>query len=78
MLTEYVLVKGVEELVAQFDESNSAAGYLSIVIALCYWFTVYGLELMGGTIYFKPQVRKVLSDFAYPVRCVAMSCAGRD
>ncbi|WPG99464.1 putative transporter [Acrodontium crateriforme] len=64
------MIKGVEELVAQFPESNSAAGYLSIVIALCYWFTVYGLELIGGTIYFKPSVRKMLSDYAYPIATI--------
>lgn len=64
------MIKGVEELVAQFSESNAVAGYLSIVIALCYWFSVYGLELMGSTIYFRPWFRKAISDFAYPIATI--------
>lgn len=52
---------------ALFDESNTRAGYLGIVIALCYWFTVAALEKIGETVLFKPQIRKFLSDFAYPV-----------
>nr|POE60976.1 putative transporter [Quercus suber] len=31
---------------------------------------VYGLELMGATTYFTPTIRKLLSDFAYPVRII--------
>ena len=46
-------VKGVEELVANFDQSNLAAGYLGIIIALCFWATVTWLENMGDTILFK-------------------------
>ncbi|KAK5002935.1 hypothetical protein LTR28_010802, partial [Elasticomyces elasticus] len=60
------LVKGVEELIDEFTISTPAAGFLGIVVALCYWFTVYGLELTGGTILFSPVLRKVLSDYAYP------------
>ena len=39
------MIKGVEELVAQFyeDAGQITGGYLSIVIALCYWATVYVL-----------------------------------
>lgn len=62
--------KGVEELVAQFNESSTAASYLSIVIALCYWFSVQWLESLGGTIYFKPWIRKLLSDYAYPIATI--------
>ncbi|KAH9845499.1 putative transporter [Teratosphaeria destructans] len=63
---------GVEELVAQFSEEGSSwtAGYLSIVIALCYWFSVTVLEMMGGTIYFTPVIRKLLSDYAYPIATI--------
>ncbi|KAK5120973.1 hypothetical protein LTR85_005757 [Meristemomyces frigidus] len=66
------MIKGVEELVAQFTEQGStpAAGYLSIVIALCYWFSVYYLEIMGSTIYFPPWLRKSLADFAYPIATI--------
>lgn len=65
-----LVVKGVEELVASFEQSTPAAGYLSIVVALCYWATVYALEFLPNTILFTPTVRKVLSDYAYPVRRV--------
>lgn len=63
------IVKGVEELVALFDESPGgvSAGYFSIVIALCYWFTVDALESLGETAYCRPAVRKFIADFAYPV-----------
>ncbi|TKA28607.1 hypothetical protein B0A50_02934 [Salinomyces thailandicus] len=66
------MIKGVEELVAQFYErgENLPGGYLSIVIALCYWFSVYVLELMGSTHYFRPWVRGLLSDFAYPIATI--------
>lgn len=63
-------VKGVEELVDQFNNGSLPGGYLSVVIALCYWFTVYGLELMGSTIMFRPYIRKLLSDFAYPIATI--------
>jgi hypothetical protein len=63
-------VKGVEELVDQFNNGSVPGGYLSVVIALCYWFTVYGLELMGSTVMFRPYIRKFLSDFAYPIATI--------
>ncbi|GAB7338502.1 hypothetical protein MBLNU457_5253t1 [Dothideomycetes sp. NU457] len=59
--------KGVQELIAQFPESTPAGGFLSIVVALCYWFTVYMLELMPNTTVFTPTIRKFLSDYAYPI-----------
>jgi hypothetical protein len=64
------IVKGVEELVDQFNSGSLPGGYLSVVIALSYWFTVYGLELMGNTIMFRPYVRKLLSDYAYPIATI--------
>ena len=66
-------VKGVEELVANFDEPGAnpaAAGYLGIIIALCFWATVWWLEGMGGTILIRSPVRKVLSDYAYPIATI--------
>lgn len=60
-------VKGVQELIAQFYESTHTAGFLSIVVALCYWATVYALEMLPHTVVFTPVTRKVLSDYAYPV-----------
>ena len=70
MILTPATVKGVEELVDQFNSGSLAGGYLSVVIALCYWFTVYGLELMGNTIMFRPYIRKLLSDFAYPIATI--------
>lgn len=64
-------VKGVEELVAQFTSSTATAGFLSVVVALCYWATVYALELLPRTVLFTPTIRKVLSDYAYPVGSLA-------
>jgi hypothetical protein len=60
-------VKGVQELIAQFSQSTHEAGFLSIVVALCYWATVYALEMLPHTVVFTPVTRKVLSDYAYPV-----------
>lgn len=68
MFTDASTVKGVEELVANFDEPGGAAGgYLGIVIALSFWGTVWWLEKMGGSVFVRPWVRKLLSDYAYPV-----------
>jgi len=66
------MIKGFEELFAQFYEGgrNWVGGYLSVVIALCYWFSVYGLELVGSTTFFTPTIRKVLSDYAYPIATI--------
>ncbi|KEQ90727.1 hypothetical protein AUEXF2481DRAFT_92700 [Aureobasidium subglaciale EXF-2481] len=61
------MIKGVQELIAQFDESSQAAGFLSIVVALCYWATVYALEMLPHTVVFTPVTRKLLSDYAYPI-----------
>lgn len=66
MLT-FATVKGVEELVNQFDAMNYRSGYLSCVIALAYWFTVTKLEGVGETAYGRPWMRKAISDYAYPI-----------
>lgn len=65
--THACLVKGIEELIDQFNSSTATAGFLSVVVALCYWATVYALELLPKTIMFKAPARKFLSDYAYPV-----------
>lgn len=57
-------------MVDQFNSGSLSGGYLSVVIALCYWFTVYCLELMGSTIMFRPFIRKLLSDYAYPIATI--------
>jgi len=67
MLMVNLTVKGVQELIDQFNSSTYTAGFLSVVVALCYWATVYALEMLPRTILFTPTIRKVLSDYAYPV-----------
>ena len=69
-------VKGVEELIAQFDEGiggeagRRQGGYLSCLIALMYWFTVYMLEKVGSTTHTRSWFRKAVSDFAYPIATI--------
>nr|OQO20978.1 hypothetical protein B0A51_09667 [Rachicladosporium sp. CCFEE 5018] len=64
------IIKGVEELVDQFNSGSLPGGYLSIVIALSYWFTVQALEGVGDTTLFRPWIRKSIADYAYPIATV--------
>lgn len=59
--------KGIQELIDSFVAADPRAGFLSIVIALCYWATVYGLEFVGTTALLTPSVRGLLADYAFPV-----------
>lgn len=61
-------VKGVEELVSLFDSYGSVDGYLSCVIAILYFGTVYSLEKIGSGVLAKPWARGLLADYAYPVK----------
>ncbi|KAG9191205.1 hypothetical protein G6011_09293 [Alternaria panax] len=58
-------VKGVEELVYPFEVSEFDGGYLSIVIAICYFASVYGLEKLGGSTLFSPGIRGILADYSF-------------
>ncbi|TGO33525.1 hypothetical protein BHYA_0242g00180 [Botrytis hyacinthi] len=60
------MIKGVEELVSLFDSYGSVDGYLSCVIAILYFGTVYALEKIGRGTLAKPWAREILSDYAYP------------
>lgn len=51
----------------EFDEGGRAAGFLSVMIALLYFGTVYALEKIGGSTIWKPFVRGILADYAYVV-----------
>lgn len=64
---EFRIVKGIEELVGLFDSYGSADGYLSCVIAILYFGTVYALEKLGNGVLAKPWLRGLLADYAYPV-----------
>jgi hypothetical protein len=63
----FLAEKGVQELVSIFDEGNATQGFLSVVIAICFMLTVYGLEYIGKTTLFQPTVRSLLADYAYPI-----------
>lgn len=58
-------VKGVEELVYLFEASDFAGGYLSIVIAILYFGSVYGLEKLGSSTLWTPGVRGILADYSF-------------
>lgn len=61
------LVKGVEELVNEFSTKGSSAGYMSCMIAILYFLTIYGLENLGTSTIARVGVRTVLADYAYVV-----------
>lgn len=61
------VVKGVELLISEFESEGSTDGFLSVTIALMFFFTVYVLEMVGKGVWFRPHVRAFLSDYAYPV-----------
>lgn len=57
----------MEELVSLFDSYGSVDGYLSCVVAILYFGTVYALEKLGTGTLAKPWARGLLADYAYPV-----------
>lgn len=69
-------VKGVEELVNEFEGGN-AAGYLSCLIAILYFGTVYSLERIGSSTLWREKLRGVLADYAYVVSCFRSICGLR-
>jgi hypothetical protein len=46
--------------ISEFD-----GGYLSIVIAIVYFGTVYGLEKLGNSTLFTPSIRSFLTDHSF-------------
>lgn len=61
------VVKGVEELVNEFTVYGPTAGFMSCMIAILYFFTIYGLELVGSSTICRPWLRELLADYAYVV-----------
>ncbi|PSN67929.1 anion exchange family protein [Corynespora cassiicola Philippines] len=59
------MVKGVEELVNEFSVAGNSAGYLSCLVAILYFGSVYGLEKLGSSVMWKPWIRGALADYAY-------------
>ena len=64
---EFLTVKGVEELSSEFSDYGSVDGFMAIMIALLFFGTTYALEAIGSGIWFRPWVRGILADYAYPV-----------
>ncbi|PLB54685.1 hypothetical protein P170DRAFT_452394 [Aspergillus steynii IBT 23096] len=60
-------IKGVEELVNEFSEYGSAAGFMSTMIAILYFLTIYGLEMLGSSTICRPWFRELLADYAYVI-----------
>lgn len=58
----------MEELVSEFTLSGSVDGFLSCVIAILYFGTIYALEKIGSGTIGNPWFRGLLADYAYPVR----------
>lgn len=58
-------IKGVEELVYMFEVTSFQAGYLSIVIGILYFGSVYGLEKLGGSTLWNAGVRGILADYSF-------------
>ncbi|KAI1342216.1 HCO3 transporter family-domain-containing protein [Xylariaceae sp. FL0016] len=61
------MIKGVEELVNEFTVYGNSQGFMSCIIAILYFGSVYGLEKLGGSIVWKPFFRGLLADYAYPI-----------
>ncbi|KAL8727036.1 MAG: hypothetical protein Q9166_006334 [cf. Caloplaca sp. 2 TL-2023] len=61
------IIKGIEELVAEFTTFNSTQGFMACVIAILYFGTIYSLEVIGHSTLFRPWFRGILADYAYPI-----------
>ncbi|KAL8657420.1 MAG: hypothetical protein Q9226_001934 [Calogaya cf. arnoldii] len=61
------IIKGVEELVAEFTSFNPTQGFMACVIAILYFGTIYSLENIGSSTLFRPWFRGILADYAYPI-----------
>ncbi|KAK8036183.1 hypothetical protein PG993_008797, partial [Apiospora rasikravindrae] len=59
------MIKGVEELVYEFDQKGPTAGYLSCIIAILYFASIYSLEKLGQSTVWQPWFRGILADYAY-------------
>lgn len=65
LVADFPIVKGVEELIYLFEASEFEGGYLSIIIAILYFGSVYGLEKLGGSTIFNAFVCDILADYSF-------------
>lgn len=63
-------IKGVEELVNELTTQGNTAGFMSTMIAVLYFLTIYGLERLGSSTIWKPWFRGLLADYAYVIGTV--------
>ena len=61
------IIKGVELLSVEFTNYGPLDGFMSTLIGLLYFATVYSLESLGRGTLMKPWVRDVVGNYAYPV-----------
>merc|ERR1711981_1503217 len=59
------MIKGVEELVNEFEVAGPQSGYLAAMVAILYFGSVYGLEKLGASTIWKPGIRGIFADYAY-------------
>lgn len=57
----------MELLIAEFESGGPTDGFMSVTVALMFFFTVYALEMVGKGVWFRLWVRGFLGDYAYPV-----------
>ena len=51
----------------EFYDDHPTNGFMSVMVAILYTLTIYLLGNLDLTILFNPAVRRLLSDYAYPV-----------
>lgn len=79
MYSNVFIVKGVEELVSEFSHRGDTSGFLSCMIAILYFATIYALQKLGSSTIWKPAFRGLLADYAYvvsPIAHMADYCRG--
>ncbi|KAK1987778.1 HCO3 transporter family-domain-containing protein [Colletotrichum cereale] len=64
------IIKGVEELVNEFNTEGRAAGYLACMIAILYFGTVYSLEKLSSSTIWSAGFRGILADYAYVIATI--------
>jgi len=55
----------VQLLTTEFDDYGSEDGFMSVMIALLFFGTVYALEKIGSGKLFKTMIRGIIGDYAY-------------
>lgn len=64
------IIKGVEELIINFEDNAIVNGFASCLVAIMFCLTVYYLEDIGSTTLFRGWTRTLLSDYAYPIATI--------